>query len=358
MKIIFSTGGSGGHLFPAIKAAPEIINKGHQAIFLGSFNSQIRFLESSGFEFKELKTKGLSSNNLFKAFNPIILMIKAIFASFKILKDLRPDAVVGFGGYGSFAAVLSAKLLKIPILIHEQNVIPGRANKLLAKIADIVMISFFETKEYFNDKKIVQTGCPTNAMPKDLNRKELLKKYKLFEGVFTILIFGGSKGSRKINESFLEVLIPLKDKINFQVIHICGKYGYDRIYEAYEGIGINFALFEFLDSMSEAYFLSDIVISRSGASTICEIASFKRFAILIPYPHKDGHQKRNAKLLSDKGAGVIIEENILTPQILSKNILGQIKRKKHSSDYPYLEGSIYFPEASKKIAYEVIKLKK
>ena len=352
MKFVIATGGTGGHLFPALRVAEELKRQGHDILFLGSFRREQKQMHNSGFAFEDLGSKGFTTASFKEVFDSVAAMIIAIGKAIRSLGRSRPAAVIGFGGYGAFPTVLSAVFLGYPALIHEQNVVPGRANALLAKFVHKVAISFQKSSTYFNPKKIVLTGCPCHFPQKHLDRVALLEKFQLEEGKTTILVFGGSQGSQRINEAFMESSKALKERIDFQVIHISGAQGYRKLQDRYNQLGIPFALFEFLDKMEEAYYIADLVISRAGAATVSEIAHFRLPAILIPYPYAQGHQKENATLLCEIGAAELIEEkDVSTPKLIEatlKMLKTKIVREKFDQ--------ICFPNAASRLAQEALKL--
>ncbi len=289
---------------------------------------------------------------LFRSFVSVTAMIRAVGKAISSLRRSKPDAVIGFGGYGAFPAVLSAALLRYPILIHEQNVVPGRANAILAKLAKKVAISFQKSTDYFNPQKLVLTGCPCHFPQKHLDRAILFKTFQLVEGKTTILVFGGSQGSRKINEVFIEASKALRQTIDLQVIHISGKEDYPKLHDRYNQLGIPFALFKFLDKIEEAYSIADLVISRSGAATVSEIANFQLPAILIPYPYAQGHQRQNASVLCEIGTAELIEERDISVSKLNEAVLKMLKVENTSEKFAHICHS----DATQKLAEEVLKL--
>jgi len=265
MKFVIATGGTGGHLFPSIQVAQELERLGHDIVFLGSFKQTSEQMQKIGFPYEDLNAQGLVLALRKEAFSSVIAIIKALSKAFKLLKKIKPDVVLGFGGYGAFPVVFSAVLLKYPTIIHEQNVIPGRANALLSKFVKKIAISFAKSVKYFDPKKTVLTGCPCHFPVKNMNQTDVLEGFHLDQNKTTILITGGSQGSQRINEVFLKTVKFLKEKLDFQVIHVTGVQDYQKCRNQYDLLGIPFALFDFLDKMEEAYCVADLVISRSGS---------------------------------------------------------------------------------------------
>ena len=356
MKIILATGGTGGHLFPALEAAKVLREEGHEIYFLGSFGLGADPIKGNGFAFRDLNARGLNSWRVNHIFSFGIRMARAALRSFWYLKRMKPDVVAGFGGYGAFPVVLAAVVLRYPALIHEQNVVPGRANKTLAPFAGKVAVSFKQSERYFNKAKTVLTGCPARCSKDNLNRSEIFKDLDLKEGKITILVFGGSQGSHRINEEFLKAADLLKKDLDFQVIHIAGRRDYLSLRGEYLKLGIPFALFDFFERMERAYTAADIVISRAGASTVTEIAMFQKPALLIPYPYAKGHQRENALALAQTKSARVLEEKDLTPGRMKEEILSLFKISRDILKISENSDSIYIPDAAKRLASEIAAL--
>ncbi len=355
MKIILATGGTGGHLFPALETAKVLREEGHEIYFLGSFGLGTDPIERNGFAFRDLNARGLNSWKLNHLVSFAVRMLRATVRSLGYLRKQRPERVVGFGGYGAFPVLLAALILRYPTLIHEQNVVPGRANKVLARFVGKVAVSFERSARYFDGRKTVLTGCPTRLLKKDFNKNELFKDFDLREGKTTILVFGGSQGSHRINEEFLKTARFLKKDLDFQVIHIAGRRDSLSLRGEYLKLDIPFALFDFFERMEQAYAVADLVISRAGASTVTEIAMFDKPALLIPYPYAKGHQRQNALALAQTQFAKVIEEKDLNPQRMKEEILSLLKDCADQQRNSQNE-SIYVPDAARRLASQILNL--
>ncbi len=358
MNIVIATGGSGGHLFPALKVAQELKRRGHQLLFIGAFYVGKEQIEKAGFPFQELRVQGLRKGRLWENARAAFLFIKAFVRSCRVLRKYKADVVVGFGGYGAFSVVLAAVFLRYPTLIHEQNVVPGRANALLSKFVRRVTVSFPQTLRYFKKGKTVLTGCPSHVPMVGVNRERIFERFQLDPRRTTILVFGGSQGSHRINEEFMKSAGILKGTLDFQVIHVCGKADYKEVRQSYAGLGIRFALFEFLEGIDEAYQAADVVISRAGAVTVTELALFLKPSILIPYPYAYGHQKKNAEVLSQMNIGRIIEEKDLTADGLKDAILEMVRTPLDTAQGASRLSEYFVPDAEENLATEVVGLVK
>jgi UDP-N-acetylglucosamine--N-acetylmuramyl-(pentapeptide) pyrophosphoryl-undecaprenol N-acetylglucosamine transferase len=233
-----------------------------------------------------------------------------------IVRSLKPDVVVGFGSYSSFPVVFAASLLRVPAMLHEQNVTPGKANRLSAKFVRRIAVTFEETKKYFRGREIVWTGCPCNAVRPSEARQNLLSRFELRPGRLTILVLGGSQGSRYLNEVFFESIAYLQADQNIQVIHSTGMADQALYAQKYRGTDIPYHVCAFLENIQDAYGAADVVVARSGAVTVCELAAFGLPSVLVPYPFAQSHQTANAQVLEGAGAAVVIEQKDLSCQKL------------------------------------------
>ena len=354
MKIVIAAGGTGGHVFPAISVAKEL-RKQNQVVFFTTDGLASQIIRNSGFDPWAVCRREMSSKNVVMF---TVRMIQTIRECFCIVQKVSPDVVVGFGGYPAFPVVFSAWLLKIPILIHEQNIVPGKANQLAGMFVDKIAISFKETKEYLNRQKCVLTGCPSRFNDTQQPTEDDFRKFNFKKERATILIFGGSQASQKINSIFSDTAILLKGNFNFQFIHLSGKDDYYMLCKKYLNNKLNFKLFDFLQDMAPAYRVADLVIARSGASTISELIAFKKPSILVPYPSEKVHQKENALVLSKVGAAVIIEEANLSASRLHNEIISFFKKKESRVNFFDSMQNLQMLDSEKKLAQEIVKLKK
>ena len=320
MNITIATGGSGGHVIPALKVARELQKRKCEVRFAGAFNVWKERIAQAGFPFDELELRGMNFTRPWELPRTLWLYLKGTFAAGSLLKQYKADVVVGFGGYGAFPVVLAAVLSGRPTLIHEQNVLPGKANAVLSRLVKRIAVSFPQSRKYFRGGNVVLTGCPSHTPGVDgveMDTRELLKEFGLREGRKTILVLGGSQGSRRLNEIFLEAVAGLKNKMPLQVIHLCGQNGYPALKEQYARLGIPFALFAFFEAMERVYPAADLVIGRAGAVSVTELIRFRKPSVLIPYPHAGGHQTKNAEVLAQAGVGEFIEQKNFTAAWLS-----------------------------------------
>jgi UDP-N-acetylglucosamine--N-acetylmuramyl-(pentapeptide) pyrophosphoryl-undecaprenol N-acetylglucosamine transferase len=306
MKLFISAGGTGGHIFPGIAVAEAFTGQaaGNEAIFIGTpYGLESKIIPQYGYRLLFIKARQFLGQSSIKKAGTILAVLKGILVALNMIRIEKPDAVLGMGGFTSVPMVLAAVLSGVPSFIHEQNVQPGLANKLLSRFTKGMFISFDETREYMTGKKVIHTGNPL--------RKRLTASHEAKDaGAFAVFIFGGSRGAHSINESIINLLPFMAGHKNVIMYHQTGPQDFERVKEAYAGSGVNHEVFPFTDTMEKYYRLSDVVISRAGASTIFELAYFKKAAILIPYPYSaGGHQWKNATYVENIGGGYVIGDD-------------------------------------------------
>ncbi|MCX5697804.1 MAG: undecaprenyldiphospho-muramoylpentapeptide beta-N-acetylglucosaminyltransferase [Candidatus Omnitrophica bacterium] len=324
MKILVVTGRSGGHIYPALSFLEALYDKhiDAQTLLVLPRKNVLSDKESFAFNIAYLSITPIGLRPSKKNLRGLLNFCKGTLESACILSSFKPDVVVGFGSIASLPMVFLAWLWRIRVVLHEQNVIPGMANRILAFCADRIALSFRETLRYLKHyhDKIFVTGNPLRKKLCVIPRQEALGYLGLQENKFTILVMGGSQGSQRINMEFMRCISLLENRSSFQVIHLAGGRDYDVLEKAYSVLKINFRLFCFLEAMQYAYSAADLVISRSGATTITELNFFKVPAILIPYPFAHKHQLENARILSERGGAVILEEDSLSALKLKAEI--------------------------------------
>jgi UDP-N-acetylglucosamine--N-acetylmuramyl-(pentapeptide) pyrophosphoryl-undecaprenol N-acetylglucosamine transferase len=360
MKILIATGGTGGHIIPALVTARELKRRGHDIVFAGVFRHAGSKLKDEGFDYHEISAKGFSTRSFSALAAFFVASVKSFFESVKILKQVKPDAVAGFGGYGSFWVVFAAVGQGFPTMIQEQNVKPGKANKLLSFFVKRIAVGFADAEKSLPAKKTVVTGCPLRPIKTQFDRRAILAQFGLAdaEGVPVILALGGSQGSLKINDEMIRAAVALKDKVAFSMIHICGEKDVEKCKAAYQSAGIRHCVLGFTDEIDKAYAIADLAVSRSGAMTVTELAAFGLPVIFIPYPYAGGHQRENAMVLAKTGLSVILDEKDLTADSLLVAILDLLKQKKTKDEMNQAYRGIYRPNAAVLLADEAERLKR
>lgn len=345
-RILILAGGSGGHLYPALAVADILIEKGFK-VYLFTSKKRPSGINFDGLEIIEGYSVGWD-RSISGMFKTIWSLTRDFMLSIRLLKEINPDLVLGMGGYVSVSPIFVSIFFNIPKVLHEQNIIPGLANKILALFVDKIFVSFPETKFNVPRTKLVYTGLPL--------RKELYQiKYSNRRDKFTVLVMGGSQGARIINNVVLEIVERrlLKD---IRFIHITGPKEFERLKDRIKSIDYPYyEVYSYVNDIWRLYGEADLVISRAGASSVIEFATVSLPAILIPYKGAEGHQCLNAKWLADSGGAIIIEQDHLSALSLAEAILDIIKSDKISK----LKESIArlsVPNGSYTLAEEIIKI--
>jgi len=310
MHILIVSGLSGGHIFPALALADALNNLKHDVLLVLPEDVCKKRLPFNFTQTKYIHAAklGLSLNK--KSLLGVYFFLWGGWEALRIIIKFKPLVVVGFGSLNSISLIFWAWLFRIKTIIHEQNVVCGRANKLLSKLVDRVAVSFSQTCNYLDvsGEKIVLTGNPLRKDLVRVERKEALDFFKFKEEKFTILITGGSQGAHRLNVACFEALSIYQKKLDLQLMHICGAQDFSWLNEAYAGTALTYKLFDFLSQMQYAYSVADLIICRAGATTIAELVKFKVPAILVPYPFAYAHQSANARVLKDIGAAEILAD--------------------------------------------------
>lgn len=320
IRLLITGGGTGGHLFPAVALAESVTKRFPDStiMFVGTKRKMDRnTLENLGLTIRTVHCQGLKGKSLPHVLVALLLMPVTIAESAAILLRFRPELVIGVGGYVTGPVVMTASLLGIPTCIHEQNSIPGLANRLLARIVDRIFISIPGSERFFPAKKTIYSGNPVRGnIVRDQTGKEKNSR-------FTILVIGGSQGAHRLNTVVPESISLLSDQRRKQVrvIHQTGSTDENPVRKAYETTGIDADVAAFYQQMGPLYQQADLVISRAGATTIAELMATGKAAILVPFPHAaDNHQEANGNCLVEKDAAHMLPERALTAEKLAAEI--------------------------------------
>ena len=334
MKVVIAAAGTGGHINPGIAIANKIMQEepDSKIIFIGTNRGlENDLVPRAGYELKHIDSYGISRELSIKNIKRLYKTYKSIGEAKKILKDFKPDIVIGTGGYICISVGEAAKRLKIPVILHESNAFPGVAVKLLSKYADKILLGFEEARNRLpKANKLVVTGTPTKIKKinySDQEKKEKLDSIQLKDKKLPIvLVFGGSQGAQSINNAILGI-VEQKLNTNYQIIWAAGKGNYEQVKNelATKNIDIdsieNAKILPYIYNMQEMMNIADLVVCRSGAMTISEITILEKPAIFIPFPFAaENHQEYNARVLEKIGAAKIILDKDLNAQILNNQI--------------------------------------
>ena len=339
MRVIIAAAGTGGHINPGIAIANKIMKeeKDSEIIFIGTNRGlENDLVPRAGYELKTIDAYGLSKKLSIENIKKIYKTYKGIGEARKIVKEFRPDVVIGTGGYICGASILAAKKYKIPTILHESNAFPGKAVKMLSKKVDTVLVGFEEARKSLTKaKKVVVTGTPIKIKKIDFTANEknkIMRSIGLDSSKPVVLLFGGSQGAKKLNDSMLEII---ENRLNnYQIIWAAGPKQYEIIKEELQNKKIDIdrikdiKILPYIYNMEEIMNVSDLIVARSGAMTVTEISNLGKPAIFIPLPNvSHNHQFYNAKVLQNVGAAKIVNDNELNGKVLNSSIEEIILKK-------------------------------
>ena len=321
-RVVIAGGGTGGHLYPGIALARALMRHDMdiEISFVGTQKGlEAKVLPREGFDLKTILSGGLLGKKKIARWVSWFKLPIGTAQSMCFLIRKRPGLVVGVGGYVSGPLVLSAWILRIPILIHEQNSIPGLTNKWLGKIADKIAVSFKESSGSFPKEKVEVTG---NMIREEFCRPKEENPPKT-EGPFRVLVLGGSQGAHSINMAMVEALKSLsKQKGDLHITHQTGEADFERVSKEYEESKFSSDIRPFIDDMGEQYRKASLVICRAGATTLAEITACGKMSILVPFPHAaHNHQEKNARIIEAANAGELVLDEELSGPRIAKSII-------------------------------------
>lgn len=313
LKVVMMAGGTGGHVFPALAIADELRARGAEVTWLGTSRGiEARLVPNAGIKLHTLTIEGVRGKGLVALLKAPFRLIQAISQARRVLIDEGADVVVGLGGFASGPGGVAAKSMGVPLLIHEQNAVAGTTNRILAKLATRVYEAFPNSLP-----RAKVTGNPVRQSIADVHPVDLSDG----ERPLKLLVLGGSLGAQALNEIVPEALSKLADDIELQVIHQTGERLHEQAVETFKEKGVDADVRPFIADMAEAYGWADLVVCRSGALTVSELAAAGRAAFLVPYPHAiDDHQTKNGEWLVNQGAAVIHQQAELRASDLSRFI--------------------------------------
>jgi UDP-N-acetylglucosamine--N-acetylmuramyl-(pentapeptide) pyrophosphoryl-undecaprenol N-acetylglucosamine transferase len=323
MNAVIACGGTGGHLFPGLAVAESLRARGHEVmLFISEKEVDALALSGRSFRFEKLPTIGLPSLyspaifGFLRRFNESLSLCRAIYRKFK------PQAVLGMGGFTSTAPILAGRMRGISTFIHESNAIPGKANRLTARMVRAVLLGFKECAPFFPKVRTEVTGTPIRTELKPLDKRVAREKLGLRPDVQTLLIMGGSQGASGLNQAIIKSLSALHE-MPLQVIHLSGARDERLVADNYRRENIPAYVAAFHHRMEELYSAADFAVARSGAASLAELAFFGLPALLIPFPYAaDDHQTRNAEIFVRAGAAIVLKESDLSGDLLARTIKG------------------------------------
>ncbi|HEY6292570.1 MAG TPA: undecaprenyldiphospho-muramoylpentapeptide beta-N-acetylglucosaminyltransferase [Terriglobia bacterium] len=347
LRVLVVAGGTGGHIFPALAVAEEIIRRrtasGAQFQFLGTVRGlEARLIEGAGFSYRSLTAAGLKGIRGWRRWKNASVLPRTLFEAASTLRSFRPDVVLGMGGYVAGPVLLEAALTRIPTVIVEPNASPGFTNRVLARLVTLAATGFEETSRHFGAKTRF-TGLPVRRAFFSIPPRE-------HRAPFTVLVFGGSQGSAALNRCLVKSL-PLLEARPWRFIHQTGEHEAGAVREAYRKANVPAEVYPFIDDMPATFARADLVVSRAGASTVGELMAAGKAAVLVPFPGAtDQHQLENARALERAGAARVIEQAELTPARLVNELDNLVTSPGRLGGMERAAQSLARPDAAARIA--------
>jgi UDP-N-acetylglucosamine--N-acetylmuramyl-(pentapeptide) pyrophosphoryl-undecaprenol N-acetylglucosamine transferase len=320
MRVLVAAGGTGGHIYPGIAVAKEVMRRDPRSVvkFVGTARGlETRLVPQAGFELLLIESAGLKNVGLMARIRGLWLLPKSLLAARRLIREFRPDIVVGAGGYVSGPVLLVASLMRVPTLVMESNALPGWTNRVLARFVDRATVSFEAALPYFRGKGVV-TGNPVRREFFDIppKRRDAAR--------FSLLVFGGSQGARAINEAMVAALAHMEDeRSRLHITHQTGEADFEKVRRGYmdAGWGENAEVRRYIDNMVSLFAATDLIVCRAGATTSAELVAAGKAAIMIPFPFAaDDHQRKNAEAMQAAGAARMILQQDLTGERLANEI--------------------------------------
>lgn len=365
MRVLFAGGGTGGHINPAISIADYAASqdKNFEALFVGTKTGlETKLVPKAGYNIEYIEIQGFDRKHILKNFDTVKKLISARKKCRKIIKDFKPDCIVCTGGYVSGPVTMASKATKTPSLIHEQNVYPGMTVKGSANYVTYLALSFEETINHMKHKeKCVVTGNPIRGEILSADYKKSREKLGIKKPF--VLIFGGSLGADRINDTVIDMLDRIVKDNKIELLFGTGDRNYEKIMNRIKEKGIqlsdNVKVVSYIDNMAECMAAADVVVSRAGAITVSEIAALGKPAILIPSPNVvRNHQEQNAREFENKKAAALILEKDLTADILYDKIMSMVNDEKLLKEMSANLKSLARVDALEKIYELMIKMSK
>ncbi|WP_415890428.1 undecaprenyldiphospho-muramoylpentapeptide beta-N-acetylglucosaminyltransferase [Neptuniibacter sp. SY11_33] len=346
---LIMAGGTGGHVFPALATAEKLQAQGVHVEWLGSRHGiEADLVPAAGLKLHSIEVRGLRGKGKLSLLLAPFKLLIALWQALSVVRSVKPDVVLGMGGFASGPGGLAAWLLRIPLIIHEQNAVAGMTNKALSKLAKKVLEAF---QGAFKSGLVTQTvGNPVRGSI--LNLPEPTERFSGREGPLRLLVVGGSLGAKAINDLLPEVLADLPQEQRPEVWHQAGKRNIEETQQRYEALDVTECkVVAFIDDMAEAYSWADVVLCRAGALTVSELSNAGVASVLVPFPYAvDDHQTKNANYLAERDAAILIQQSDLNKEMLTALLTEQLNQRETLMEMANKALSLGKPEASDVVA--------
>lgn len=364
MRVLLTGGGTGGHIYPALAVAAECIKRepASKLLYIGSETGlEKQIVERENIPFAAIDISGFRRSLSWKNVRTILRFMKGVGRSRQLIREFKPDIVVGTGGYVAGPVVYAASRLGVPCLIHEQNAFPGLANRFLSRYADCVAISFQESESYFSRaKRTVYTGNPCATAVVQADARRGYESLGIDENVPLVVVFGGSRGALALNEAMVEMLRFIPELSRVQFVFVTGNAYFERTRAQMQKLGelpANLSVVPYVNNMPEVLAAATLTVGRAGASSLAEITALGLPSVLVPSPNVTGnHQEANARALAERGASVMILEQDLSGERLFQTIRSIVTdpiRREHMARRAAEFGR---PDAAERVFSEMLRL--
>lgn len=355
-RILIMAGGTGGHVFPALAVAKQLGSEGWQVLWLGTRSGlEAGIVPETGIPIRYISVGGLRGKGLVALLLAPVRLLRAFYQSLAILMSFKPNVVLGMGGFVSGPGGLASWFLRVPLVIHEQNAVPGTTNRVLSYFAKSVLQAF--PNAFSHSAKVILTGNPVRQALLTLPSPWV--RFQSRNGPLRLLVIGGSRGAQALNELCPKALGLLPSTMRPEIRHQTGAAHVEPTQAAYQNMGIVAEIVPFIQDMAEAYAWADLVLCRAGALTISELGVVGLGSILVPYPFAiDDHQYHNARFLEKEGAAILIRQSDLNPQVLADYLMRfasdraqSLKLAKAAKQAAHLNATSLVVQACKEVAY-------
>ncbi|MBM3287251.1 MAG: undecaprenyldiphospho-muramoylpentapeptide beta-N-acetylglucosaminyltransferase [Candidatus Eisenbacteria bacterium] len=354
MKVLFAGGGTGGHLFPALAVA-DSLRRAHPAaeiLFVGSITGiEASLVPQEGYEFRGFPVVGLPRRVGPRQIRALVAAARCVLKTRRLIGEWKPDVVFATGGFASASVLVASWIARVPVILHEQNSIPGLTNRIASRFAREVHITFSSSRRFFPRRDHLRlSGIPLREGVAAGSRSRALRLFRLDEARKTVFVFGGSQGAHHLNEAILDAMALFAGRKDIQFLLQSGQKDYDWMIERCRRIPIRTWVRPFFPNMGDAYALADLVVCRSGALTLGELAASGRPSILIPFPHATAnHQMHNTEPFVAAGASILVPDAELTGEVLAAKIDELIKNPRGLRDMSIHAMRLARPQATDRL---------
>lgn len=323
-----SGGGTAGHIYPALTVAGQLAAEGHEVAFVGTPDGlEARLVPEAGIPFVAVKARGFDRSNPLSLVTSAAVVLGSVVRARAVVRSFAPDVVVGFGGYVSLPVGFAAVTRRVPLVLHEQNSVPGLANRVLSRWAAAIGVTYESSRTHLRQPDLARvTGNPVRPAVLEAQRARGRKALGLDPGSTVLLVFGGSRGARHLNDVFAQSATALMADPSLEVLHVAGRTEAAsvaaRVAEALAGHAGRYVVAEYIDAMGDAIAAADLIVARAGATSIAEITAIGRASVLVPYPYAtDDHQTLNARTVADAGAAVLVADSEIDSETFRQTVM-------------------------------------